>query len=411
LRPAKEGSAEVYLPYLMYGYAATLLLMLAGCCVMARTVPGLRGVRMLGWALAFGLLGVVLVAMRPVAPGWASIVLAQGALFVSSLQIYAATADTLDVPAAFVPSGIAIMFAACAANTCFTYLRPDLPSRILICSACFAIFAGAKATMLFQYREPAGELADSPSALRTLIAALAWLQMLVVILQILRGIVTVFYPPADIVHMDLFQSGFTYMSLMLNAGSGCGLIWLALSIHRRDLHRMAQTDGLTGLLNRRAFEEILARELVRSDEIGKSLAVMQVDIDRFKQVNDRWGHQAGDEVIRRVSDSLRKSMRPTDALSRFGGEEFMILLRDVNTEQSGEIAGRLRAEIAGLTELPGEVRLTVSIGVAASHPHDIPEELLRRCDEALYRSKRGGRNLVTVDRSAADRIRAAQASA
>jgi diguanylate cyclase (GGDEF)-like protein len=401
----------VYLPYLMYGYAATLVLMLAGCAVIARTVPGLRGVRMLGWALAFGLLGVALVAMRTFAPPWATILLAQAALFVSSLQIYAATADTLDVGAEFVPWGAAILTAACAANACFTYIRPDLPSRILICSACFAIFAGAKATMLFQYKEPAGEQAESPSALRSLITALAWLQMLVVILQILRGIVTVLYPPAQIVHMDVVQSGFTYMNLMLNAGSGCGLIWLALSIHRRDLHHMAQTDGLTGLLNRRAFEEILARELLRAKEIGKSVAVLLVDIDRFKQVNDRWGHQAGDEVIRRVSDSLRKSMRPSDALSRFGGEEFMILLRDVTTEQSGEIAGRLRAEIAGLTELPGEVRLTVSIGVAASHPLDVPQELLRRCDDALYRSKRGGRNLVTVDRSAADRIRAAQASA
>jgi diguanylate cyclase (GGDEF)-like protein len=401
----------VYLPYLMYGYAATLVLMLAGCAVISRTVPGLRGVRMLGWALASGLLGVALVAMRTFAPPWATILLAQAALFVSSLQIYAATADTLDVPAEFVPWGVAIMAAACTANACFTYIRPDLPSRILICSACFAIFAGAKATMLFQYKEPAGEHAESPSALHSLITALAWLQMLVVILQILRGIVTVLYPPAQIVHMDVIQSGFTYMNLMLNAGSGCGLIWLALSIHRRDLHRMAQTDGLTGLLNRRAFEEILARELLRAKEIGKSVAVLLVDIDRFKQVNDRWGHQAGDEVIRRVSDSLRKSMRPSDALSRFGGEEFMILLRDVTTEQSGEIAGRLRAEIAGLTELPGEVRLTVSIGVAASHPLDVPQELLRRCDEALYRSKRGGRNLVTVDRSAADRIRAAQASA
>jgi diguanylate cyclase (GGDEF)-like protein len=367
---------------------------------------------MLGWALAFGLLGVGLVAMRPVAPPWATILLAQAALFVSSLQIYAATADTLDVSAGFVPWGVAIMAAACGGNAYFTYFRPDLPSRILICSACFAIFAGAKARMLFQYREPAGDHIDSPSALRTLIAALAWLQMLVVVLQILRGIVTVLYPPTQILRMDVIQSGFTYLSLMLNAGSGCGLIWLALSIHRLDLHRMAQTDGMTGLLNRRAFEEILTRELERSNQIGKSVAVVQVDIDRFKQVNDRWGHQAGDEVIRRVGDSLRKSMRPSDALSRFGGEEFMILLRDVTTEQSGEIAGRLRAEIAGLTGLPGEVRLTVSIGVAASHPFDIPHELLRRCDEALYRSKRGGRNLVTVDRSTSvDRVATAQASA
>jgi diguanylate cyclase (GGDEF)-like protein len=92
-------------------------------------------------------------------------------------------------------------------------------------------------------------------------------------------------------------------------------------------------------------------------------------------------------------------MRPADALSRFGGEEFVILLRDANVEQSTEIAGRLLKEIAGLTGLPGTVQVTVSIGVAGSHAHDAPDELLRRCDEALYRSKRAGRNLVTVDNS------------
>jgi diguanylate cyclase (GGDEF)-like protein len=398
---------RVYMPYLMYGYAATVVLMLAGCCVIARTVPGLRGVRLLGWALGFGLAGVLLLAMRTFAPAWVTILLANEALFVCSLLIYSATADTLDVPAPFIPWGIGIMVAALPALGYFAYIHVDLSARILICSACFAIFGGTKAAMLFQYKEPPGDQAVQASALRSLIAALACLQMLVVALQILRGILTVLFPPAEIVHMDIIQSGFTYMNLVLNAGAGFGLTWLALSIHRRDLHRIAQTDSLTGLLNRRAFEEILAGELVRSNQIGKSVAVLLVDIDRFKQVNDRWGHQAGDEVIRRVGDSLRASMRPSDALSRFGGEEFMILLRDVTTDQSGEIAGRLRAEIAGLTGLPGDVKLTVSIGVAASHPFDIPHELLRRCDEALYRSKRGGRNLVTVDRSAV----AAQASA
>ncbi len=400
------------MPYLMYGYAATVVLMLAGCCVIARTVPGLRGVRLLGWALGFGLVGVLLMAMRPFAPAWVTILLANEALFTCSLLIYSATADTLDVPAPFVPWGIGIMAAAIPALAYFAYFRVDLTARILICSACFAILGGAKAVMLFQYREPQGDQAFPDSALRSLITALAWLQVLVVVLQILRAILTMLFPPTQIVHMDIIQSGFTYMNLVLNAGAGFGLTWLALSIHRRDLHRIAQTDSLTGLLNRRAFEEILARELARSNRAGNPVAVLLVDIDRFKQVNDRWGHQAGDEVIRRVADSLLTCMRPSDALSRFGGEEFMILLRDVTTEQSGEIAGRLRTEVAGLTGLPGEVRLTVSIGVAASHPFDTPHELLRRCDEALYRSKRGGRNLVTVDRSAAgDRVRAAQASA
>jgi diguanylate cyclase (GGDEF)-like protein len=199
--------------------------------------------------------------------------------------------------------------------------------------------------------------------------------------------------------MDLIQSGFTYLNLVLNAAGGFGLTWLALGIHRRDLHHIAQTDSLTGLLNRRAFEEILARELLRASHAAKPLSILMLDIDRFKQVNDEWGHQAGDEVIRRVGEALRSHMRPADALSRFGGEEFVILLRDASVDQSEEAASRLRAQIASLDGLPGSVQVTVSIGVAASHTDDTPGELLRRCDEALYRSKRGGRDRVTVDQS------------
>lgn len=390
----------MYMPYLMYGYAATVLLMLAGCAVIGRTVPGLRGIRLLFWGLFLGLIGVLLLATRTFAPAWATILLANEALFACSLLIYSATADTLSVPPAFHPWGIGLLAAALPALAWFTYIHPQLTPRILICSACFAILAAAKADILFRYEEPASDQIEQAPSLRALITSLAWVQALILVLQIARGILTLIYPPREIVHMDLIQSGFTYLNLVLNAGGGFGLTWLALNIHRRDLHRIAQTDSLTGLLNRRAFEEILVRELARARRVAKSLSVLLLDIDRFKQVNDELGHQAGDEVIRRVGEALRRHMRPADALSRFGGEEFVILLRDASVEQSEQIAGRLRIEIEGLTGLPGGVQITISIGVAASHLDDASEDLIRRCDEALYRSKRGGRNLVTVDRSA-----------
>ena len=105
-------------------------------------------------------------------------------------------------------------------------------------------------------------------------------------------------------------------------------------------------------------------------------------------MNDTWGHQAGDEVIRRVALALRNSLRPADALSRFGGEEFMILIRDATGEQSAEVAGRLCTNIAALGDLPGNVRMTVSIGVAESNTADTPEELIRRCDEAIVPFKK-----------------------
>jgi diguanylate cyclase (GGDEF)-like protein len=337
--------------------------------------------------------------MRTFAPAWVTILVANESLFICSLLIYSATADTLGVPPAFHPWGIGVLGAALPAMAFYTYIHLQLTPRILICSACFALFAAVKADILFRYKEPSTEPIEPASTLRMLITSLAWVQTLIMVLQIARCVLTLLYPPREIVHMDIIQSGFTYLNLVLNAGGGFGLTWLALSIHRRDLHRIAQTDSLTGLLNRRAFEEILARELDRSQRDTKSLSILLLDIDRFKQVNDEWGHQAGDEVIRRVGEALRSNMRPADALSRFGGEEFVILLRDASVEQSEEIAGRIRKQIAGLTGLPGSVQVTVSIGVAASHANDAPDKLLRRCDEALYRSKRAGRNLVTVDKS------------
>ncbi len=386
----------MYMPYLMCGYAATVILMLAGCYAIARTLPGLQGLRLLVYALICGLLGVALMATRPFAPAWITILVANGAIFACSLLIYCSTAEILDTGAAFLPWGIAVLVLAVLALSYFTYSHEDLTARIHICSVCFAVYAAARAVLLFSYREPLVERSASHPTLDPLLAALAWLQVAIAALQLGRIVLTVLYPPREIVNMDIIQSGFTYLNLILNAGAGFGLVWLAQAMHRRDLHRIAQTDSLTGLLNRRAFEEILIRELRRANHLQKPLAILLVDIDRFKEVNDTWGHQTGDEVIRRVAFTLQNSLRPGDALSRFGGEEFVILLRDATAREAEEIAGRLRATIADLADLPGSIRLTVSIGVAVNQIQESPEEFMRRCDEAMYLSKKRGRNLVTV---------------
>jgi diguanylate cyclase (GGDEF)-like protein len=389
----------MYMPYLMCGYAATVILMLAGCYAFSRTMPGLRGLRLLVGALCCGLFGVLLLALRPIAPPWVSIVLANEAVFACALLIYRATTEILDVYASFLPWGIGLLLFAVGPLVYFTYFHPNLIERIYICSGCFAALAAARAWVLFVHREPVADQAAPGSPVDSLISTLAWLQVLIAALQLSRIVLTALYPPAEILHMDLIQSGFTYLNLILNGGAGFGLVWLTQAMHRRDLHRIAQTDSLTGLLNRRAFEEILARELHLYNLAGKTLAVLLVDIDRFKQVNDTYGHQAGDEVIRRVALALQSNLRPSDPLSRYGGEEFLILLRDSAPNQFEEIAGRLRAYIAGMSDLPGGIRLTVSIGVAASRLTDAPEALLRRCDDAMYLSKKAGRNLVTMDQS------------
>jgi diguanylate cyclase (GGDEF)-like protein len=334
--------------------------------------------------------------MRPFAPAWITILAANEALFASSLLIYCATAETLAVRMRFLPWGIGLLVAAFAANGYFTYLHPELTVRILIYSGTSAVYSAATAVLLFQPENPPTRFAGLVSTLRFPTAALAWLQMLIVVQYTLRCVQTVWYPPGDFAHIDLIQLGFSYAIMVLNLVAGCGVIWLALCIHRRDLQMIARTDSLTRLLNRRAFEEMLARELRRANHTGRALVLLLLDIDRFKVVNDTWGHLAGDRVIQKVSGTLLEGLRPSDILSRIGGEEFVALLRDATVAQAEEVAERLRTEIADLTGLPGGAQITISIGVAQSRQDETPEELFHRCDEAMYRSKHGGRNLVTV---------------
>lgn len=385
----------MYMPYLMYGYAATALLTLFGCLMGAHTVPGLRGIRLLAWALGFALLSVMLLSVRPYAPAWATILLALEALFACSLLVYCAAADTFSAGAPFLPWGIGLALIALAGNTWFTYVHNQLAPRILIVSGTSAIYALAIARLLRKH-VPAEKQFPTTTTLRSLTMALAWLQVLAMALQIARGVRTILHPPSQILHMDIFQAGFTYLIMLANVATGCGLVWLAVCRHRRDLQLLANTDSLTGLFNRRAFEELLSREMRRSALAGGQTAVLMLDIDSFKNVNDSLGHGAGDEVIQRVSAVLRDRMRPSDVLARYGGDEFVMLSRGTTEVQAEEIAQRLIEEIAGLRDLPGG-KLTVSIGAAASRPGDTVEDLLRRSDEAMYRSKRGGRNRVTVD--------------
>jgi diguanylate cyclase (GGDEF)-like protein len=185
---------------------------------------------------------------------------------------------------------------------------------------------------------------------------------------------------------------------MLGLGNVVALAWLSLSAHRHELEVVAQTDSLTGLLNRGAFEEILRRELKNPASPGWRVALLLIDVDYFKQVNDAHGHLVGDDVLRRIGAALRLGIRPSDVLARFGGEEFVILLHDACLESAEEVAERLRGDIAALDDLPQRVSLTASFGVAASVLGESATEFLLRADEALYRSKREGRNLVRVDR-------------
>lgn len=160
------------------------------------------------------------------------------------------------------------------------------------------------------------------------------------------------------------------------------------------LKLIAAKDGLTGCWNRAAFDARLVDECARADRYGLPLALALVDVDHFKTINDDFGHQTGDDVLRRITDVLKDSLRQTDYLARYGGEEFAIILVNTDREGAGLVAERLRKDIEEAKWAHGAV--TVSVGVASWAPAlRTPEGFLRRTDEALYASKAAGRNRVT----------------
>ncbi|QEY65482.1 diguanylate cyclase [Metapseudomonas lalkuanensis] len=164
------------------------------------------------------------------------------------------------------------------------------------------------------------------------------------------------------------------------------------------LQRLSQQDGLTGLYNRRYFDRQLNGEWRRLRRLGAPLALLMLDVDHFKAFNDRLGHQAGDDALRRVAQALQQSLqREGDVACRYGGEEFAIILANTAEDGARHVAERVMAQVAELDiEHPAspEGRLTLSIGIAISDParEDQPDSLVSRSDAALYRAKREGRN-------------------
>ncbi|MGE0159867.1 MAG: diguanylate cyclase [Gemmatimonadales bacterium] len=168
---------------------------------------------------------------------------------------------------------------------------------------------------------------------------------------------------------------------------------------------LALQDELTGLANRRALEQLLAGEVDRAQRHGRPMSILMADIDRFKSINDTYGHRAGDEVLRELAHILADKLRSIDKAARYGGEEFCVLMPDTPVEEARRVAERIRAAVEEHTfwvdpeddEPPIELRMTASVGIAGLPESAATlEALVEVADRALYEAKRRGRNRVLV---------------
>ncbi|SFI89719.1 diguanylate cyclase [Nitrosomonas sp. Nm34] len=185
----------------------------------------------------------------------------------------------------------------------------------------------------------------------------------------------------------------------------CGLCGIftditELELLKEKLEQQARQDYLTGLFNRRFFMEQGHAELIRAQRYHHTLSLLMLDIDNFKKINDRHGHQAGDAVLKRLADVMRKMLRTVDIIGRIGGEEFAVLLPETDTQRATEVAERLREEVACTAvtlEMGMPLYFKVSIGVVSLEGRDADlNTLLNQADKALYQAKENGRNRVCL---------------
>ena len=167
----------------------------------------------------------------------------------------------------------------------------------------------------------------------------------------------------------------------------------------RKVERHARTDALTGLSNRHTMEESFVREIRRCEQDDGTISLIMIDIDNLKQFNDQFGHIAGDRALVAVARVLKQQFRPRDLIVRYGGDEFAVLLPDVDLELGISIANRVRKAVSGETgdgsDSLIQIPIRISMGVAEMEANSTLDRLIRAADAALYRAKHAGRNTVS----------------
>jgi diguanylate cyclase (GGDEF)-like protein len=352
--------------------------------------PSVRGVR--AWALGFALQagGALLVGLRSIYPDVALIPLGNTLIVVGHICQFVAVKQFLGEGFRRWPLWL-LGTAVFVSTLFFTYANNSFPARTVIITIGSIIAIVATARALFR------------GASRQLIAAryTALLLLGTALMLALRGAYTVASGTLlnTLFAGDLVQFAYVSAYLILGVLSGLTFVLLVAERLRLELERMATLDSLTGIYNRRTFTDLVERELARAGRAGSSVALIVIDLDHFKMVNDRYGHVAGDAVLRSFVATANAALRKQDLLGRYGGEEFCVVLPGASPPEAVLIAQRLRESVEAhpvhVADRP--IRYTISAGVAHSNRAGLDlDSLVRDADEALYRAKNRGRNQVSL---------------
>lgn len=359
------------------------------CLLLPYRMPGSRAVTNWGYGMLALAAGVGGIALRDMVPDFISIVLANALICVAFLFVSGSLRQRQEPESntfAWSVIGVSVLLIAY-----FTYVRPDTGTRVVVNSIAVAILVLRPALAVIALARGTGRRARVFTASCLVGVGLVMLARAAITLMLDSNV--------DLLAPDSVQFASNLLFGVFAVLATLGVVWIEIEQLQSDLARLAMIDPLTATLNRRAFMLEYERELSRCTRAKSALALAIFDLDHFKDVNDTHGHLAGDQVLRRVADTLRASLRGHDVLGRYGGEEFALLMPDADAAAAMAAAERARLAVG---ERPIEVGsilvpMTVSAGVASYGVNGSDwESLLRSADAALYEAKQAGRNKVVA---------------
>lgn len=368
-----------------------MLIALVSCVLFAvwrfnKHIPGLQM-----WALSYGvgLVPILGLLWREHLPEVLGVLMVQAGMSLGAFLYFWGCSVYTGRRLLSIPRAIIFMGALLLLNLYFTVVQPHLQMRFALGGVGNGIFFLLTARTLAQ-----GGYQRVP--MRYLVAAVAGAHGVFLLLRpLLFGIGAVQANAslaAQIPHLVMLEF---LIALLFMA---FGTLMLANEFTTNELRQLAEIDSLTSIFNRRAFFTLLNKALHQSQRTGMGLAVLVVDLDHFKSINDTYGHQGGDEVLRHFVQTATQCLRQQDVMGRLGGEEFAIFLPGVDAKGAQVVAERLRAAVASRPAAlqQGSHALTISLGLTLCVPGDTPDTALHRADQAMYQAKERGRNRVEL---------------
>ena len=277
----------------------------------------------------------------------------------------------------------------------FTYVEPSLHWRVVLIPGLLAVLAGSNARAIFRVGGPG-------SAIPTVTAAVFAIGTVLLVGRSLNELLAPL--PAGAL-FDTSVANFACFGLLglLPVLTTVGFLLMCTERSQLELERAARLDYLTGICNRRAMQDLAQRAIASSRRHGTPLALMIIDVDHFKRINDQLGHQGGDRALVEAVSRIRDSLRSEDLVGRLGGEEFVVLMPNTDAQSALAAGERIRtAFTVQAMNIDGQaLPVTVSVGVAVMQAEDQQfSQLLRRADHAMYAAKAAGRNRVMLDATA-----------